>query len=63
VAAQAEVGTCGVTCPDCEGPIELPEPGMFAYCPGCDAFFRKAEDQGWFTYVVEIYVPMVNGES
>jgi hypothetical protein len=52
-----------MTCPDCTGDIELPEPGYPAYCPGCDAWFRKAGEDGWFTYVVEIYVPTVNGDS
>lgn len=53
-----------MTCPSCDGKqIELPEPGYPAWCPDCDSWFRKVDEAGWFDYVVEIYVPMVKGES
>jgi uncharacterized paraquat-inducible protein A len=52
-----------VKCPECDGPIDLPEPKHPAFCPKCDRWFRKVDEHGWFTYVIEIYVPLYEGES
>lgn len=51
-----------MTCPTCGGFVELPEPKMPAWCPGCDETFHPIEHHGFFSYDVTVYAPKDDDE-